>query len=320
MPAAALALVLLAALLHAGWNYLAKSAHDTNVFLWWAILIGAIGYGAIVATTATLSLPSSVWLLYVCSIAAEVGYLITLVLGYRSGDLSLVYPLARGSAPILVAVWSALFLGERLPPVGYLGVALMVAGIFVVSWQPGRRPGPLSQMAVPAQTAPTLPDPGKTMSAREPGEERAKTSAARISVFWALASGVFVSIYSVLDKVIVNNVNPLVYNYWVYAGISVAWSPFVWLGGAGTVKRNWAELQDHFGRILLGSVMTVGAYVSVLVALTQTSASYVVAGRGTSVIVGALLGWLALREGFGWLRVLGSCLMVAGLTLIAFAQ
>ncbi len=138
-------------------------------------------------------------------------------------------------------------------------------------------------------------------------------------MLWALASSVFFSIYSVLDKQIVANMSPLVYNFWVYAGIAVGWAPFVWIGRENVLSRNIGELRDNWPRVVLGSIMTVGAYVAVLVALTQASASYVVAGRGTSVIIGALLGWLALHEGFGWLRVIGSVLMVAGLALIALA-
>src|SRR5512135_1053793 len=111
MSLTALLLVLLAAVLHAGFNYLVKSARDTVPFLWWALLFGTLGYGAYIFATASVFLPREVWLLYVLSIGAEVAYVMTLVRGYATGDLSLVYPLARGSAPMLVALWSALFLG-----------------------------------------------------------------------------------------------------------------------------------------------------------------------------------------------------------------
>ncbi len=336
MSLLALLLVLLAAVLHAGWNYLAKSAQDTNAFLWWALLFGAVGYGAYIFATAPVYLPREVWLLYALSISAEVGYLITLVRGYASGDLSLVYPLARGSAPILVPLWSALFLGERLPAAGYVGVGLMVVGIFIVSRQPGLTPDAPSRSPAfrkaerddtssiphsPSSPFPSVRDsrsPDILQSGEGEGGRRG-VGVRNVAVFWALASGFFVSVYSVLDKVIVNSVPPLVYNFWVYAGIAVAWAPFVWLKDRRTVARNFAELRENFMRVAVGSMMTVGAYVVVLVALTMTSASYVVAGRGTSVIIGALLGWLALHEGFGRLRVLGATLMVAGLMVIALA-
>ncbi len=80
------------------------------------------------------------------------------------------------------------------------------------------------------------------------------------------------------------------------------------------------ELQANWARVSAGAVMTIGAYVLVLLALTSSSASYVVAGRGTSVIIGALLGWLALGESFGRVRVAGSILMVVGLGIISLAQ
>jgi drug/metabolite transporter (DMT)-like permease len=288
MPLPALELVLLAAVLHAVWNYLAKSARNTVAFLWWALLFGTIGYGVYILATASVYLPREVWLLYLLSISAEVGYLVTLSRGYADGDLSLVYPLSRGSAPIFVTLWSAVLLGERLPVMGYFGIAIMVAGIYVASYQPGSRL--------------TIFDLKNSATA------------------WALLSGVFISLYSFLDKIILNTLTPLIYNFWVYVGMTVLWTPFVWFGGRRAVLRNFGELRQNLPRVLVGSVMTVGAYIAALVALTLTSASYVVAGRGTSVLIGALLGWLALGEGVGRVRVIGAALMVTGLAFIAFAK
>jgi drug/metabolite transporter (DMT)-like permease len=287
MPLAALALVLLAAVLHALWNYLAKSASDTTAFLWWALFFGTLAYGVCIFSTASVSLPRQVWVLYGLSIAAEVGYLITLTRGYAGGDLSLVYPVARGSAPIFVTMWSAAFLGERLPLEGYAGIAMMVIGIYVASSLPTHRPSPV------------LVRNG--------------------ALAWALASGVFVSLYTFLDKIIVDSVSPLVYNFWVYAGMTVLWAPFVWLEGRKAV-RNFGELRRNLPRILLGSGMTIGSYVCALVALTMTSASYVLAGRSTSVIIGAALGWLVLQESVGRVRVVGAGMMVAGLAFVTFAK
>ncbi len=288
MPLTALVLVLSAAVLHAGWNYLAKSARNTVAFIWWALLFGALGYSVYIFATSSVYMPREVWLPYILSMCAEVGYLITLTRGYADGDLSLVYPISRGSAPIFVTLWSALLVGERLPVMGYLGIALMVVGIYIVSSQPESRlaPFPLKESAM----------------------------------VWALVSGVFISLYSFLDKIIVNTLPPLVYNFWVYAGMTILWAPFVWFGGRRALLQNLQELRQNLSRVLIGSVMTIGAYVAALIALTLTSASYVVAGRGTSVLIGALLGWLALGESVGRIRVIGASLMVAGLAFIAFAK
>ena len=288
----ALALVLLAAALHAGWNYLAKSARNMAAFLWWAVFLGALGYGGCLFLIEPVLLPRKVWGLYALSMGAEVGYLVMLVRGYELGDLSLVYPLARGAAPSLIAVWSALFLGERLPAPGYLGVALMVAGILVVALRP-----------------------------RGAGEKRPHDGrGVRNAAIWALAAGFFVSVYSLLDKIIVRDVPPEVYNFWVYAGMAAGWSPFVWLGRRGAAGENFAELGRNWGRILIGMVMNVAGYWAILLALTITSASYVLAARGTSVVMGALLGWLALKEAFGPVRVAGAALMAGGLALVVLAR
>ena len=290
MTLAALALVLLAAVLHAVWNFLAKLSHNTIAYLWWGSTFGAIGYGIYLLFTSTIYLPTQVLPYYAISVAAELGFFVTLVRGYQHGDLSLVYPISRGSAPIFIAIWSALFVGERLPLVGYLGLALMVAGIYLASVQPS-----------PARIG-----------------DRQNSNRMNTPVLWALASGFFISIYSLSDKVIVSAMSPLVYNWWVYVGNVLAWIPIVWMRGRGAT--NLQELRENYASVVAGSVMTIGAYILVLVALTTTSASYAVATRGTSVIIGALLGWLALGEGLGRVRVLGSVLMVAGLALIALVQ
>ncbi len=301
MPLPILLLVLLAACLHAGWNYLAKSSHDTVAFLWWGVAIGAAGYGAWLLATGSIFLPAELWPFFLLSDLAELGYFVALVRGYGEGDLSLVYPISRGSAPIFLPVWSALFLGERLPLGGYVGILLMVAGIVVASVRSSNGVGI---------------DARERAAARSPAGFGAGLFTS--PVLWALASGFFISIYSLSDKIIVTRMPPLVYNWWVYAGNTLTWLPVVWT--AGRRSANFAEIRSNWPRIIAGSAMTVGAYVAVLVALTAASASYVVAGRGTSVIVGALLGWLALNESFGRDRVAGAVLMVAGLVVITFAR
>jgi uncharacterized membrane protein len=288
MPLAAVALVLLASVLHACWNYLAKSANNTTAFLWWGLLLGTLVYSIYIFATTSVYLPRDMWLLYVLSISAEIGYLITLTRGYANGDLSLVYPVSRGSAPIFVTLLSAWLLGERLPIAGYLGIALMVAGVYVASAQAN---SPLAPIRLKNRV-----------------------------VVWALVSGVFISLYSFLDKIIVTSLPPLIYNFWVYAGMTVLWTPLVWSGGRRAALDNIAELRRNLPRILIGSAMTIGSYVSALVALTLTSASYVVAGRGTSVVLGALLGWVVLKESVGRVRVIGAGLMVAGLAFVTFAR
>ncbi len=288
----AVALIIAAAFLHAGWNFLAKTSKDTIAFMWWAMAIGTLGYSVYFLTGPALYLANSSWLPFIISSLAETGYYITLVKGYSHGDLSLVYPISRGSAPIFAAVWGGLLLAERLPLLGYLGVLLMVTGVFVASLTADNLRIKFGSSALVA-------------AFRNP------------SAIWALASGVFISIYSVSDKVAVSATAPLVYGWWVFAGNTLLWAPVAWR--KFRVRASVRELCSNWPRLMAGTVMTVAAYTSVLVALSLTSASYVVAGRGLSVVIGALLGSLLLKESAGKIRIMGAALMVMGLGLIAFA-
>lgn len=238
-------------------------------------------------TQTSLALPREVWLVYIMSMLAELAYLAAISRGYNSGDLSQVYPLARGSPPLLIALWSAIFLGERLPPTGYAGIIFLIVGIYLVS----------------------LPSPRDIF--------RPLRALSHHPAQLALLAAVCVSIYSTLDKIGVTYTSPLVYNFWVYAGIAVGYAPMVWAPrNRPSTIREW---QTNRLRILLGSVATVSSYLLALIGMSMTSAAYVSAVRATSVVMGAAFGWLLLKERFGGVRVLAAGLMVAGLTMLAVA-
>jgi drug/metabolite transporter (DMT)-like permease len=288
MSSIVLILILAAAFLHAGWNVLAKVSKNNLALLWWASAVGTLGYGAWLASGSAIYIRPASWFPFLVSAACETGYFFTLAKGYTEGDLSVVYPISRGSAPIFVAFWGAVLLGERLPWFGYVGVGLMVLGVFVASI-----PADRSQMKFEL------------------------VSSLRRSIGWALASGVFISIYSFSDKVAVVATPPLMYNWWVFAGNAAFWAPIVWRKSHSTA--NFDELRTNWRGILATSVMMVASYGIALAAFALTSASYVVAGRGFSVVIGALFGSYILRERYGLARVMGATLMVVGLGLIAFA-
>src|SRR5512141_1294872 len=133
MPIAALAIVLFAALLHALWNFFAKDARDSSAFMWWGVTVGSVWYGAWVWWTSPAGLPQEIWVAFAVSWFMEVAYVFLITRGYATGDLSQVYPIARGSPPLLIALWSALFIQERLPVLGYVGIGLLVAGVYLAS-------------------------------------------------------------------------------------------------------------------------------------------------------------------------------------------
>ena len=288
MEAFTLALIIATAAMHASWNAIAKVSKNTLALMWWATVFGTVGYGVWLVAGPGIFLNPGSRLPFLISAVCETGYFITLVEGYSRGDLSLVYPLSRGSAPIFAALLAAIVLGQGLPWVGYLGVLLMVLGVYVAS--------------LPVETSRLTFEFTSILRNGAAG--------------WALASGVFIAVYSVSDQEAVAATNPLVYNWWVFLGNAILWAPAVWRGSRS--KLNMTELRDNWRGVAVTGVLSVGSYAAALVALTMTSASYVVAGRGLSVIIGACLGSFLLKEKFGTVRILGATLMVVGLGLIAF--
>jgi drug/metabolite transporter (DMT)-like permease len=287
----ALALILAAALLHASWNVIAKVSKDMVALMWWATILATLGYGAWLLTGSGIYLDPRSVVPFLISAFAETGYFVTLVRGYSQGDLSLVYPISRGGAPIFVVVWGAMLLGEQLPWFGYLGILLMVVGVYAAS--------------LPSNSTGT-----KFRRATILSSFRNRAAA------WALVSAIFISIYSITDKIAVSATPPVVYNWWVFLGNTILWAIPTWR--KSRFATNLIELRTNWLGIIATGAMMVTAYAAALGALALTSASYVVAGRGLSVVIGALFGSLLLKESFGTSRVMGAGLMVSGLVLIAF--
>jgi drug/metabolite transporter (DMT)-like permease len=135
----ALALALLAAVMHAVWNLLVKRSDDQLV-AGWTIIAGAAVLA--VPILAINGLPDrSVWDLILISTLIQVGYVLMLTAAYRVGDLSFVYPLARGISPVLVALAGVAFLGDRISPVGWAGVFLVTSALVVLAWRRTDRSG-----------------------------------------------------------------------------------------------------------------------------------------------------------------------------------
>lgn len=244
--------------------------------------LGTLGYGLLILPMAGLYLaPASVFP-FIVSAIAEAGYVVTLTRGYGRGDLSLVYPISRGGAPILTALFAAL-LGERLPILGLIGIIVSVVGVGFLS---------VSEVS-PAKRGVAMLKRGST---------------------WALASAVFIAVYSVSDNIVVVSTPPVIYIWWVFLSITVLTTPFVWR--SSRVTSNLNEVRSNWRRIVVASIGSLVAYLAILLAFTLTSVSYVVTGRALSVLLAAVLGVLLLKEKFGKERTVGAALMIFGLAII----
>ena len=129
MPLTALILVIAAAAMHAGWNLIVKRVGEKQIFIWWALAFGALLNLPLLAVN---TIPAGVWPYALASAVVEAAYFLILIRAYSNGDFSQVYPIARGAAPALLAIWATLFLGERQEPAGIFGLVLLLAGLIVV--------------------------------------------------------------------------------------------------------------------------------------------------------------------------------------------
>jgi len=279
----ALLLVLSAAVVHACWNALAKRAGDPVAFIWSIGLVGALLYA-----------PGGLYLLHrdgfqrdalpfaIATVLLHAVYFFALGQAYRRGDLSLVYPIARGTGVTLVPVLALAIFDERLSALGAVGIALVVLGIFSLHWRP---------VGVPAR----LLAPGTG---------------------WALLTGLSIAGYSLVDKAGVARLHPLPYIWIMEVGACLVLAPAV-VSRATALRREW---QINRRAILLAGAMSPASYLLVLFAFQLSKAGYVVASREVSIVFSALIGARFMGEGTLRPRLLAAAVVAAGVVCVALAR
>ena len=292
MSTTALVMVLLSAVAHAGWNFLFKRAHDHEAFVWWAqVAISVLFLPIAVFIIVVDPIESPGWIFVVGTGILHAFYFLLLGRSYARGDLSQVYPIARGTAPALTPILGVLLLGETISPQAIGGVIAIVLGIFVVFWW-----GRLAMIVK-----------RPLMFLKEP------------ATLYALATGLFIVAYSIWDKEGVRYVDPVLYMYLMALGTGILLTPYILKSrGLAAVRGEW---RMNAWNIVAVGVLVFAAYGLVLSALAISSSkvSYVWPVRESGIVIGVLLGSLVLKEPFGRGRVLGSCLIVLGVAAIALA-
>jgi drug/metabolite transporter (DMT)-like permease len=283
MPLTALALVLGAAVSHSAWNFALKSEPRRLEASLLALGAAVLLSSPVLLVHSLTALSPRAWGLVLLSGTFETAYLLTLTAAYEVGELSLVYPIARGSAPLVVAPLAVLVLGERLSASGLLGIALVVAGIF----------------------------------ATHSGDFRSAASAgARPAIGLAAVTGVMIAGYSLVNKVGVRTTPVLL---WAFLVLSVdAVFLLVVLRVRGGLA--WPRAGAPRWRAAAIGVLMLAAYLAVLRALSLAPVSYVVAGREVSIVVTALAGALILRERHSRRRIAGAVVIFAGLVVLALSR
>lgn len=277
MEATAVLLVLVAALLHAGWNALVKLSGDHLLLL--AVLHANSAIIALLfVPVLPLPAPAS-WPYLAASVVLHVGYLLFLVGAYRHGDLGHVYPLARGSAPLLVTIVSLTILGEGLSAQTLAAVLIIAFGILALAFHGGV----------------------SVLKERE-------------AVAYALGTGVFIAAYTVVDGVGARLAgSPHAYAAWLFTldGLCFIVLVILWRGRAlyTTWRADWQGA-------LLGGAMSLAAYWLVIWAMTLGPIAPVSALRETSVIFAPIIGALFLKESFARRRVAAAVVVVVGVVLL----
>jgi drug/metabolite transporter (DMT)-like permease len=304
VPTLAVALVLVAAVLHAGWNILLKTSGDT---LTTAVRLQAIGTAVLLPigiaaylANGSPSVSAAAIGLALVSGVLEAAYFVLLASAYRRGSLSLVYPLARGSAPLLAVAIGIIVLGERLAPLAMAGVACLLAGILLVA-----RPWQALQSA---------------------GREQ------RGAIGFALATGASIAAYSAVDRLGVRETEPWIYGSILAVVATILTATTVVAGRrlgllAPAPFRSADAPPDRFGglaRDALAGVLSLGAYLLVLFAYAIAPLSTVAPLRESGIVLAAAWGAVRLREAAGrrdaGTRIGAAGLVVVGVILLAVAR
>jgi drug/metabolite transporter (DMT)-like permease len=297
VSATALALILVAAAAHATWNLFSKqaSAAGASSFVWLMSLTATVLYAPVVAASVLLSPPRLTgldWVFMTGTGLLQVGYFLFLQRGYRLGDLSLVYPLGRGSGALLAALAGIILLGERPGAAGVTGIVLVVAGVLV--------------LGVPAR------DPG---SAPVPAPRPSPAPRASSAIVFALVTGTFIASYTLWDKYAVStlHVPPLVQGYASLPVMALVLMPSA-LRHRGRTMRVWRAYRPQVSG---AAVLSPLAYILVLIAMSFTAVSAVAPAREVSVLAGVVLGRRLLGEGSLARRLTAAAAIAAGIVCIA---
>lgn len=286
MPALALAAVLLAALTHATWNLAAKRAAGARHFVWMYSALSVLLYLPIVAWIVWTTQPqftSLHWLALAGTGVLHMGYSLVLQAGYRASDLSLVYPLARGSGPLLSFFLAVLLLGEGISWVAVAGVLLVVGGIVLVS-----------------------------------GLFDARHVAPRAGIAYGLVTGLFIAAYTINDgwAVKVLLISPFIVDYSGNLLRVIALAPAAWRDRGRLAE----ECRSYARPVAIVSVIGPLGYILVLYAMQLAPVSHVAPARELSTLIGTYFGARLLKEKAAPARLAGAACIVAGVASLALAD
>jgi drug/metabolite transporter (DMT)-like permease len=281
---AALALVLAAAFVHAGWNYILKRSGGGTAFVWLFASLSTLLYAPVALGVFLWQRPDLGWLHLAAAAASALLhtlYYLLLDRGFRHGDLSLVYPIARATGPLLTVGLAMLFLGERPAPLALGGAFLISAGGLLLTGDP--------------------------RALRSKGIERA--------VLTALCTGVAIAAYTLVDKTAVALLltPPILQDWLTNLGRVLLMVPLL-RGRGASVHAAWRE---HRREVLAVAALCPLSYILVLTAMQIALVSYVAPAREVSILIAAFLGAHLLSEGDARRRSIAAVVITVGVVALA---
>jgi drug/metabolite transporter (DMT)-like permease len=284
MTGLAIALVLGAALIHASWNYFLKKSGGGIGFVWAFAALSALLYAPLAVAVVLIQhfqFSATAFAFILASAVLHTGYYLLLDRGYRNGDLSVVYPLARATGPFLTVLIAVTLLGERPGAMALAGAALVVSGAFFLAASPAKL--------------------------REAGALR--------GIAFALLTGCMIAMYTVVDKQAVSAalIPPILLDWGTNLGRVIVMAPLA-LRRRGEVKAAWMRQRKA---VILVALLCPLSYILVLTAMVFTPVSYVAPAREISILFAALMGTHWLREGDVPRRVAAAAAMALGVVALA---
>ena len=293
MSLQAFLLIILAGLIHSGWNIVAKKAGGDARFSLYTSICNAIIWlplGWWLGKDVVPLWGGIEWAFVTASAVLHVFYFVVLLRGYRVADLTVVYPLARGSGPLISSLVAVTFLGEQLSTLGAAGIAGVVVGVFLIAG------GPRMIIAI---------RDGKDAEARQ-----------RVlsGLYYGLITGLFIAAYTVVDSYAVKVLlmSPILVDYVGNLIRLVILAPLA-VKDWGETKRLWRVQWRYAAVVALFSPI---AYVLVLYAVQTAPISHVAPAREVSMLFAALIGGKLLGEGDRALRIAGAVMIALGVTAL----
>ena len=286
MPLSALALVVLAGFIHASWNIAAKKADGDVRFVAFTALVLMVFWAPVGVWVGWQQVPLwgvIEWALVLASALIHVGYFIVLLRGYRKADLTVVYPLARGSGPLLSSMVAIVFLGEQISALGLAGILGVVCGVFLIAG-----------------------GPGLWKAAHDPLQQ----ARVRTGIFYGASTGLFIASYTVIDgyAVKVALISPILVDY-VGNLLRLVFLLPTLLRDRTVVAQMWRKQRRY---ALIVGIFSPVSYVLVLYAMQVAPLSHVAPAREVSMLFAALLGGHLLGEKDRGPRILGAALIAMG--------